>query len=508
MSETPDLDIPLPDEETPPAESEEEEVKDIPLSVDERYDPIKTSVGQQATGQVDFSIDPESGFTPSLGEGEREFTEMEVDDEELLSSEDYGLDDYTGSTVAQADDVTDVTAPTQPDTVTVDPEDVVKTADDVTDLAGVTGTVSTDAQITEADVIDDRTKTELLADGALSETITEELAREATTQYQLDSIMDSLDGTAEMPAWASANMRRIKSIMNQRGLGSSSMAAAAMVQALMESAIPIADSDANRYATIQLKNLDNRQQTALKNAALISARDANNLSNRMAAAKSNADAFLTMDIQNLKNEQTAAELTYQADTQALFNDQAAENTAINLNAKLENDINKFYDNLKVAVDTSNANRSAAMEQFNTDQENSMTKFDAKIADSRDKFNANMALLIDQSNVLWRRNINTINNQGENAANQANAAAFLGITLAAQNQLWQAYRDEANMAFTAGENEESRALQLVLTSISNQFASDMFDKELEFEDNKATGALLADAINAILEVGVDYVTKKK
>ena len=48
-----------PDEETPPAESEEEEVKDIPLSVDERYDPIKTSVGQQATGQVDFSFGSE-----------------------------------------------------------------------------------------------------------------------------------------------------------------------------------------------------------------------------------------------------------------------------------------------------------------------------------------------------------------------------------------------------------------------------------------------------------------
>lgn len=54
--------------------------------------------------------------------------------------------------------------------------------------------------------------------------------------------------------------------MQQRGIGASSMAAAALTQALMESGIPIATADANSYAKIQLQNLNNRQETALKNA--------------------------------------------------------------------------------------------------------------------------------------------------------------------------------------------------------------------------------------------------
>ena len=388
----------------------------------------------------------------------------------------------------------------------MDEEDVVKTSTDITDATAVSGTVSEDAQIDAIDVTDNRTYDEMMADGTVAQTKTQELAREATVQYQLDSIYASLDGSAEMPAWASANMRRVRGIMNQRGLGASSMAAAAMVQSLMESSLPIAEKDAQRYSTIQLQNLNNEQKTALHNATIISAMDMKNLDNRMKAAKSNADAFLTMDIQNLKNEQVAANLTYQAKKEALFNDQAAANTAVNLNAKTENDMNMYYDNLKATVDTTNANREAAMDQFNVDQENSMIQFEAKINDSRDKFNANMSLLIDQSNALWRRNINTANNAGENAVNQANAAAYLGITLAAQNQLWQQYRDEANMAFTAGENDESRALQLTLTTIANQFASEMFDKELDFEDNKALGSLLADTIRSILDVGTSWLSK--
>jgi hypothetical protein len=47
------------------------------------------------------------------------------------------------------------------------------------------------------------------------------------------------------------------------------MAAAARTQALFESALPIAAADADKYASIQLQNLNNKQTTALKNAAEI-----------------------------------------------------------------------------------------------------------------------------------------------------------------------------------------------------------------------------------------------
>ena len=57
----------------------------------------------------------------------------------------------------------------------------------------------------------------------------------------------------------------------------------------------------------------------------------------------------------------------------------------------------------------------------------------------DQFNANMALAIDQSNAVWRRNVNTRNNAMQNEANRQNAQNLLGLQQNALNQLWQRYR---------------------------------------------------------------------
>ncbi len=302
-----------PDEETPPAESEEEEVVgSTPMGVDARSQPIKDAVGQQATGQVDFSIDPdltEAGFEPSLGAGAATYTDLEENTDEFLTTDETLLDDRTESlTAEQADDADQTIAPTQTDTVTIDAEDITKIGA-VDDMTAETGTIAWDSKIDYEDITETRTKEKMLEDGTLAEAKTQELAKEATVQYQLDTLMNAIDGSAEMPSWATKNMRAVSAIMNKRGLGNSSMASAAMVQALMESALPIAEADAQRFSTIQLKNLDNEQKTALQNAMVIASLDEKNLDNRMKAAKSNADAFLSMDLLNLNNEQTSAQLS-------------------------------------------------------------------------------------------------------------------------------------------------------------------------------------------------------
>ena len=75
------------------------------------------------------------------------------------------------------------------------------------------------------------------------------------------------------------------------------MAAAATMQAMMESGIPIAAQDAHKYATIQLQNLNNEQagRVAKRSAALLQM-DMANLNNRQQAAVTNAKSFLTMDM--------------------------------------------------------------------------------------------------------------------------------------------------------------------------------------------------------------------
>jgi len=87
----------------------------------------------------------------------------------------------------------------------------------------------------------------------------------ATVQGQLEQLMAGFED-GQVPAWAAGAQRKVDAIMGQRGLGASSMAASASMQAAMESALQIAVVDASTYSAFEMKNLDNRQQAAVINA--------------------------------------------------------------------------------------------------------------------------------------------------------------------------------------------------------------------------------------------------
>ena len=222
------------------------------------------------------------------------------------------------------------------------------------------------------------------------------------------------------------------------------MAAAATMQAMMESGIAVAAQDAQKYATIQLQNLNNEQQAALQNAAALVQMDMANLNNRQQAAVNNAKAFLSMDVQNLTNEQQANTLTYQTRAQAFLSMQAAANAAAQFNAKSQNEIETFFAELGAGIESANIQRSIASQQFNVNKDLAVQQFNAQMEAQQDQFNANMQTQIDQNDATWRRSVNTRNTAAQNEANRQNALNLLGIQQNALNQLWQRYRDKATV----------------------------------------------------------------
>ena len=454
------------------------------LTLEEAHKPIIDTMGQQAVGSVD------------LGQGAYQPTAQGIQQEEFLSPDENVLDatarQVTPATITEdaAGFATDqVQAPSPEDKASLI-ENVERTFTQLpTDVQAAQGEVSTGAIVDPSQIVDERTKQQMVERGSLAEARTQTLAQEATVQFQIEALYESLEEGKPLPAWASKNVQKVQDIMNARGLGDSSIAAAAMVQAIAESALPIAIQDANKFATIQIQNLTHEQQTALSNAATISAMDRQNLDNRMKAAQQNAQSFLAMDMKNVDTTQQANLLNFQSKIQSLFTDTAAENARQQFNAKTQTQVDEFYDQLGVTVSTNNSNREAAMDQFNVDQSNSIKKYNAKLADDRDKFNSNLRVQIDQSNALWRRQINTANTADQNNANRVNSQAILGITTSAQNSLWQEYRDEASFAFTASENSVQRNQQLALTAISNQFAEQMFEAQIDADQERSLSIFL-------------------
>jgi hypothetical protein len=73
---------------------------------------------------------------------------------------------------------------------------------------------------------------------------------QATVQGQLASLTANFDA-ANPPAWAAGAMRNATAQMAQRGLGASSLAGQAIVQATLEAALPIAQADAATRAQFE-----------------------------------------------------------------------------------------------------------------------------------------------------------------------------------------------------------------------------------------------------------------
>ena len=284
---------------------------------------------------------------------------------------------------------------------------------------------------------------------------TEELDERGTIKYQMTDLLSALEEGGEMPAWASPAVRKVGAIMQARGLGASSMASAAITQAVMESGIAIATQDANKYSTIQLQNLNNKQQTALTNAATYAAMDKANLSARLQGAVTNAQSLLSVDTANLTATQQTNTLNYNALVQGLFKDAAEENARKEFNAKNELQVQEFFAELGSQVETANANRTAAINQFNVGEENAMNQFNSSVRDARDKFNANMQFAVDQSNVNWRRQVNTADTALQNETNRINVSNLFNMNQTALNALWQKYRDNASWNFSKSESSLQR-----------------------------------------------------
>lgn len=364
---------------------------------------------------------------------------------------------------------------------------------DVGQVAGITGVTpglqdlgpAQAAQLTPDAPYVDMTGVEgTLSAGAMAQAAQADLDPRATAQYQLGEIMSSLQSGGPMPAWAAPQVRKVNAIMQARGLGASSMAAAAITQSLMESGVQIAVQDANKYAAIQLQNLNNRQQTALANAANVAAMDKANLSARLQGAVTEAQALLSVDLKNLDNKQKSDTLTYSSLVQGLFKDAAEDNARQQFNAKNQLQVDEFFAELSSQVETANSNRVAAMRQFNTSEANAMKQFNQQVTDARDKFNANMQYAIDQSNTVWRREINTANTAVQNESNRINVQNQYNATQTAMNQLWQQYRDNASWNFQKSESALQR--QHDIGTLAMQFANSTEMYEQQQKDQLASG----------------------
>jgi len=300
---------------------------------------------------------------------------------------------------------------------------------------------------------------------------------QATVQGQLAQLTANFDAK-NPPAWAAGALRNATAAMAQRGLGASSLAGQAIVQATLESALPIAQADASIIASFEQQNLTNRQQRAmlaaqqraefmgmeftqdfqarvqnaarisdianqnftaeqqvqLENSRIANTVNLNNLSNKQALTMAEAAALAQMDTQNLNNRQQAAvqnaQSFLQMDMTNLSNQQQAE--MFNAQSRIQslltdqaatNAAAQFNASSQNQVDQFFANLNTQTSQFNATQANAQSQFNAGQVNVIERFNAELNNQRDQFNAQNRLIIDQSNAQWRRQVSTADTAAI-------------------------------------------------------------------------------------
>ena len=301
-----------------------------------------------------------------------------------------------------------------------------------------------------------------VSDGTLALAMEGSVQALDTVEGQLSKLMKSFDdGT---PSWASGALRAANAALAGRGLGASSMAATAVLTAAMESALPIAQQDAQVFANMNLTNLNNQQQVSLSNAAAQQGLSLANLSNEQQAnLQKSANAF-ALQTQNLSNRQ-AVEVA-NAQIRATLQGKNLDNTqqsniaiaarfAEGANINLSNKQQAAMQDSVGALQTNLANLSAKSQSYITsanlaanlqgqvltnDQQVAITNAARFSEVSNITFSADQQRVLHNSSLM--QSIGLAELSTEQSAVLQNAANFAGMDMANLSNLQQAQVENA------------------------------------------------------------------
>jgi hypothetical protein len=267
------------------------------------------------------------------------------------------------------------------------------------------------------------------------------VSEDMTVSGQLNKLLANFDA-GKPPPWAAASMRAATAQMAARGLGASSLAGQAIIQAALEAASPIAANDAKTYETMALQNLSNRQAVAMElgrqraaflgqefdqsfQARVRNAATVSDIANR------NFDASVTIALENSRIASTT-NLANLSSRNALVLATAAQVAAL--------ETSNLNNRQIVAIENSKA--FLAMDIKNLDIKQQTAVFKAKtIADSltsdtgfrnaalatnasnkleSDKINATLALTAQQFNATETNKVNLANMNAANELTKFNA----------------------------------------------------------------------------------------
>jgi len=358
----------------------------------------------------------------------------------------------------------------------------------------------------------------------------EGLPQEALVSNQLDSLLKGIE-EGVIPTWAAPAVAQVEQMLAQRGMSASTVGRDALLNTIIQAAMPIAQSNAQAIQqsvsqqktieaqqseanaarlqqtamqnaqnvfqlnmaqfnadqqtalsnskflqTVALTEANNEQQAVIQDAVLMSQANLAEADFFQKAQIQNAQAFLQMDMQNLNNVQQANVLRAQQQQQRLLSNQAATNAARQFNAQSENQTQQFMASLNTQIEQYNATQMNASQQFNIQQQNAAEARRVQNDLDVNKANAAIANQVNQLNAQMEFNRNQWNAQNAQAVLQSNVK----------------WRRDANLVDTAAQNAINQQNAQNVFQLSSQAQAflwqelrDQADYDFKWADSEAS-----------------------
>ena len=424
---------------------------------------------------------------------------------------------------APAQTITPVTAATEvaAETAALQPEQTVMTPQSIIEAAQQTGTAVSSLEAAQGtgilmnnpvqrEIQDGELISGAVADAEKAAAFTGQIeaatatpSKQATVQGQLEDLMAQFE-SGQPPAWAAGAMRAANAMLVSRGLGASSIAGQAVIQATMEAALPIAMADAQTQAQFESQNLSNRQQramlaaqqraafigqefdqafqarvlnaskvsdianlnftaeqqVALENSRIVNTVNLQNLTNRQATVMAEAAALSNLEMANLNNRQQTAVQNAQNFLQV---------DLTNLSNRQQTALFKTQANIQ-ALFTDQAAQNAAM-QFNASSQNQVDQFYKSLSAQTSQFNASQTNAIAQFNTGQSNAVAQFNAELTQQRNLFNSQNALIIEQA--NAQW---RQNVATLNTAAQNAANMEQAKTLNALSGASLAQTWQRE--------------------------------
>jgi hypothetical protein len=242
------------------------------------------------------------------------------------------------------------------------------------------------------------------------------LPTEALVSTQMEGLLSELEDN-KTPVWARPAVDAVNQMMAARGLTASTVGRDALFNAIIQSALPIAQSNAQALQQRASQNLSNEQQSGLQEASQVMQQRLSNLANRQTAASQTAQMAQEINVRQGEFEQQATLTTaQQAQDVRMQNLQNAQQKASQESSQQQQ---AALANLDAGTRTDLANlealNQAGAQNLNAEQQTRLAEYNAKV--NRTMRQAELQQDMEKANLSTALQVELTNLTEQNAASR-------------------------------------------------------------------------------------------